>query len=267
MAMTKLVGIINLTPDSFSGDGVGNGVAETLAKIDTMIEHGADVIDIGAESTRPTATLLSSDEEWQRLEPVLQQLGHRYHHTVVSVDTRHVDVAAKAIALGVHWINDVGGCKDDAMLGFAKKTGCTLVVMHSISIPPSHEQVIPAHLDPIDVLMNWGQDILTRADALGLNHSQLILDPGIGFGKTPSQSFTILKRCKELQALGLPILIGHSRKSFLSLFTSKEASLRDPETLAVSYYLLQQHVDYLRVHNIPDHLALVRIHEALHATP
>ena len=260
--MTALVGILNLTPDSFSGDGT-LAPANALARIDAMIADGAQVIDIGAESTRPNAVPLPSEEEWRRLKPVVEALGSRYGKVQFSIDTRNADVAANALGAGFRWINDVSGAGDPAMLALAKKMGCMLVLMHSLSIPASPAHTLPADTDPVEAVLGWARSILKRADGQGLDLSHVVLDPGIGFGKTASQSLALIKDIARLKAQGSPVLVGHSRKSFLSLFTDKPSAARDPETLAVSCFLAGQGVDYLRVHDVKSHAAMLRIREAL----
>jgi dihydropteroate synthase len=260
--MTALVGILNLDPDSFSGDGV-RSADRALARIDAMIADGAEVIDIGAESTRPGAAALPPEEEWRRLAPVATALGGRRGKARFSIDTRNAAVARKALAAGFGWINDVSGGADPAMFALARETGCALVLMHSLSVPASPAHTLPADADPVQAVLAWAQRLLAQLERAGVERLRIILDPGIGFGKTPEQSFTLIKNIAQLKALGLPVLVGHSRKSFLSLFTTKPSAARDPETLIVSYYLASQNVDYVRVHDLKSHAAMLRIRGAL----
>jgi dihydropteroate synthase len=224
-----------------------------------MIADGAAVIDIGAESTRPGATPVSAQEEWQRLEPVVKALRSRLYKVRFSIDTRHFQTARKAMPYGFDWLNDVGGGRDRAMSKLAKEYGCIYVLMHSLAIPADPAQVIAAGDDPVEVVFVWAQqqlDILTR---LGIRRSRIILDPGIGFGKTAEQSLALIHNIARFKTLGVPLMVGHSRKSFLLQGTDKEAPARDPETLSVSEYLVAQGVDYLRVHDVRGHAALLGI--------
>lgn len=259
--MTKLVGIINLTPDSFSGDGIN--ALEGLARIDAMIAQGASVIDIGSESTRPNAASISAEEEWKRLRPLVEALGSRLATTEFSIDTRHVEVARKAIAAGFKWINDVSGAADPTLIDVIRQTGCKLVLMHSLSVPADPQKTIAADVDPVMEVIEWGQRKLSILEQAGISKAQIIFDPGIGFGKTAEQSLLLLKHIAQLRVLGLPLLVGHSRKSFLSQFTQQLSAKRDGETLAVSYYLAMQQVDYLRVHDVANHASMLRIQAAL----
>jgi len=251
--MTKLVGIVNLTPDSFSDGGQYNEVDTALAHIDQLIEDGADIIDIGAESTRPGATPLSAAEEWERLEPLFAGLSTS--GAVFSLDTRHAENAKRALDIGFHWINDVSGFADNAMIEAVKPYGCQLVVMHSLSVPADKNITLPADADVIETLLQWSKLQVARLEKKGLRRFRLIIDPGLGFGKTSAQSGQVIERFIELKACGLPLLIGHSRKSFLG------DGDRDRSTLAVSRQLIGKGVDYLRVHDVAAHRALL---EAMH---
>lgn len=261
--MTQLVGILNLTPDSFSGDGMqGPSVSVVLHRIDALIEDGASVIDVGAESTRPGAVPLSAEEEWQRLEPVVLALGGRPDKVRFSIDTRHAQVARKALSAGFAMINDVSGGADPDMLPLACKTGCTLVLMHSLTIPADPQRTLLSQ-DPVGEVIAWGQSLLAQAEEAGIRRTHIVLDPGIGFGKTAGQSLALIKDIVRFCELGVPVTVGHSRKSFLSLFTDKKSEQRDPETLAISWYLAERRVHYLRVHDVKSHAAMLRIRAAL----
>jgi dihydropteroate synthase len=260
MAETKLVGIINLTPDSFSDGGKFADKAAAIDAIAKMIGQGASVIDIGAESTRPGALPVSPGEEWRRLEPVLTALsGIRQPHVAFSLDTRHAENAAKALALGIDWINDVTGFVSPSMINTVKSSSCTLVMMHSLGVPANQAITLPRNADVIDTVNRWAKDRILALEMQGINRSRIVFDPGIGFGKTPEQSLTILRNIKECMALGVRVLVGHSRKSFLAGFPAD----RDDATLAASLYLAQQGVDYLRVHDVSRHAQCLNVWEAI----
>ncbi|MFO1241816.1 MAG: dihydropteroate synthase [Rickettsiales bacterium] len=255
MSHTKIAGVLNLTPDSFS-DG-GQHVANALARVQTLLNEGADIIDIGAQSTRPGAERLSSDEEWKRLSELsaVIKLIHQAGK-LVSVDTIHSETARRAIALGVDWINDVSGFSSQDMIDAVRDSSAMLVLMHALDVPADPAHTLPADADPIEEIRLWAERKIHSLAANGVATSRFIFDPGIGFGKTPQQSLEILLRIEELKKLGLPLLIGHSRKSFLKLFTDKPASERDDATLGFSAFLMDAHVDYLRVHNVSRHVTL-----------
>ncbi len=251
--MTRLVGIVNITPDSFSDGGRYHGVDAAIAHIEQLIEDGADVIDIGAESTRPGATPLSVGEEWARLAPLFEIFSPS--GAVFSLDTRHAENAKRALDIGFHWINDVSGAADDAMIEAVKPYGGKLVVMHSLSVPADKNITVPEDADVVETLLAWAQKQVVRLEKKGLRRHHLIFDPGLGFGKTSAQSGQIIERFIELKACGLPLLIGHSRKSFLG------EGDKDAKTLAVSRQLIGKGVDYVRVHDVAAHRELL---EAMH---
>ena len=273
MMFPKLMGILNVTPDSFSDGGDNNGdagAAAMLARVQALLNDGADIIDIGAESTRPGATVLSAEEEWQRLEGILPEAISRIHAAgkQVSVDTRHPETAARAIGLGVDTINDVSGCTNPQMLAVLADSSCDIIFMHSLTIPADKSITLPEDVDVIEALKAFAAERAAECEALGIKKERLIFDPGIGFGKTAKQSIDILKRAPDLNRLGelgLKLLIGHSRKSFLAEFTDCPATERDSLTLAVSQYLLQHSVDIIRVHNVALHHELFQLTHALHA--
>lgn len=257
---TKIVAILNVTPDSFSDGDEHFTPDAALRATQRAIEEGADVIDIGAESTRPGATPLSGEEEWQRLEPVLQHLP-RVPSIEFSVDTYHPENATKALALGVDWINDVSGFANPAMIQAVKNSDCKLVVMHSLGVPADKNIVLSPEADPVAELLAFAKKRFAELEQAGIKRSRLIFDPGIGFGKTAEQSKILLERISQFKPLGVPLFIGHSRKSFLGISGSSEK--RDTATLVVSRKLVGEGVDYLRVHNVKLHRQMLE--ELAHA--
>ena len=253
MIRPALVGIVNVTPDSFSDGGRLNDAAIDHAKM--LMEEGADILDIGAESTRPGATLLSPDEEWARLEPVLGAIVERAHRAEVrlSVDTRHAQTAARAMELGVQMINDQGGLENSAMAEIMGEHECDVVVMHSLGLPANPKVTLPVDTLIIDVMLAWKKQMVARATAAGIAPERLIFDPGLGFGKTTVQSLELVLNAAELVDSGGRWLFGHSRKSFLTLFTKAEPAERDSLTLTFSAQLAAARVPYLRIHNVAAH--------------
>lgn len=261
--MTIIVGILNLTPDSFSGDGLACSTQEAIQKMDRLITDGAGVIDIGAESTRPQAMLLSPYEEWMRLEPIIAEAVTRIDKSRFSLDTRHSETAKrflqsfpknKASSL---YINDVSSHKSDTLIALAREHGANLIMMHSLTVPADPKTTIPKNENATEVVYEWAKELIRKTG------KDIIIDPGIGFGKTPEQSFAIIKNIQWIQSLGVKVLVGHSRKSFFSLFTNKEAKDRDPETVLLSHYLAVKRVDYLRVHDVKSHISMLKIKEVL----
>lgn len=259
--MTQLVGILNLTPDSFSDGGAFDSAEQAVAAAVAMVGQGAAVIDVGAESTRPGATPLSPEQEWARLSPVLPSVCRALAgRAAVSLDTRHAATASRALEAGVAWINDVSGLADPAMLGVLAGNDCRVVAMHSLTIPADPSVVLPLDADPVRDVAIFAAALLKRT---GLPRERLILDPGIGFGKTAEQSLALLRRVDELHEIGLELLIGHSRKSFLTRFTDAPAAGRDDATLAVSAFLAFKQVAFLRVHEVARHGEMLAILRAL----
>lgn len=248
------VGIINLTPDSFSSDGLLNNEDSAWKKIHNLVTAGADILDFGAEATGPNATPLTPEEEWKRLAPLLTQTFAKKTNWLVSpkisVDTRHALVAEKALALGVDWINDVSGLEDPAMHQVINSHRCDVVFMHHLGIPVNKNHYLPLNQDPTQCVYQWAEQRLKELEKARINPSRLIFDPGIGYGKTAEQSLEIIKNIDVFHKLGIRLLVGHSRKSFLTKFTSKPAEKRDIETMLISLHLAKKSVDYLRVHNV-----------------
>ncbi len=262
-ARPLLMGIVNVTPDSFSGDGRLADAAVQSA--DRLVAEGADWLDIGAESTRPMATPLTPDAEWQRLRPVLQAISVlAWRKRVrISIDTRHAATAAQALALGVEVINDVGGLADDRMLSLLASARCDVVLMHALSVPVDPALTLPPRCDLQATLLDWKHRTQSRAAAAGLDPARLIHDPGIGFGKSAVQSLALVQGAAALVDSGGRWLVGHSRKSFLRLFTEADAdadahpAARDDLTLAFSAQLARAGVQVLRVHAVRRHAALL----------
>lgn len=254
---TQLVGIVNVTPDSFSDGGLAYSAIDAVASIQRCVTEGAAVVDIGAESTRPGATPLTWEEEWNRLAPVFARLQEVGGIAVpLSIDSWHPPTVESALACGAQWINDVSGLMDEAMIELAAASECRVVLMHSLSVPADPGIVFPEGTDVLAEVMGfaaWRIDLLARE---GIHRSRVIFDPGVGFGKTASQSADIIRNIAQLRALGVPILVGHSRKSFLPSW-AEHFSGRDGATLEVSTYLIEQGVDYLRVHDVAAHAKLL----------
>ncbi len=248
------VGIVNLTPDSFSGDGILDNELSTWHHIQHLVHTGAEVLDFGAEATGPNATPLHPDEEWKRLSPVLiKTLAEKTNLFIppkISVDTRHAIVAEKALALGVDWINDVSGLDNPAMRRLISTNQCDIVFMHHLGIPANKTHHLPLNQDPTHLVFQWAEQRIAELEKAGIAHSRLIFDPGIGYGKTAEQSLEIIKNIRLFHKLGIRLLVGHSRKSFLTQFTTQPAIKRDLETMLISQYLANQSVDYLRVHDV-----------------
>jgi dihydropteroate synthase len=257
--MSKLVGILNITPDSFS-DGGNTQTVQAIAHTQKLIADGATIIDIGAESTRPGATPLSHEEEWIRLDGILQEVIELCHANKVftSLDTRHPESAKKAISLGIDWINDVDGFNNPEMISAVKDSTASIVFMHSLGVPANKNKTLPEDVDPINYITDWANHKIKNLTENGISIDRLIFDPGIGFGKTTAQSWEILENIEEFKQLGTKILVGHSRKSFLNLLSGGQTvEENDLKTIAVSITLAAKEIDYLRVHDVAGHTTVL----------
>ena len=267
-SLTELVGIVNLTADSFSDGGRWLDPARAIDQAVALAEAGATVIDLGAESTRPGAVSVDPAVEWSRVAPVLAALRERWPRgrgPRLSVDTRHPATAGRAIDAGADWINDVTGFDDPAMIDAVSTASVDLVVMHHLGVPPQAGRVLDRSGDPVPALLAWGADRLERLHRAGIGASRLIFDPGIGFGKTGEQTAMILARIGEFRALGVRLLVGHSRKSFLKTWFAPDGAGpcaavadREIETLALTQHLAAWAVDYVRVHDVEANARLLR---------
>lgn len=260
---SQIVGVLNLTPNSFSHDGKLTDIKSTLTHVKELVAAGAEIIDIGAEATGPDASPISAAHEWQRLEPclsiLLAELPTLFIKPKISIDTYHAETAEKALALGVDWVNDVSGATDPAMQDLLAQHCCDVVVMHHLGIPTRRDQILPANQDCVALVYQWAEKHLTKLEARGIARERIIFDVGIGFGKTVKQSLTLLKNIQAFRALGTRLLVGHSRKSFLQQFTPNPPAERDIETVALSLHLSAQAVDYIRVHDVDAHARTFKV--------
>ncbi len=249
---TKIVGILNVTPDSFSDGGLYNEPYKAQQKLVELFEDGADMVDIGAESTRPNSISVSSEEQIKRLKPVLEfaqkEFGGKF---LISVDTRSSEVADFVLNLGVNLINDVSGAEYDSnILKVVSKYNAGIILQHSKGTP-SEEPVYNNVVDEIFVSLNKK---INYAKEYGINN--IIVDPGIGFGKSRKNNFIIIDNIEDFYGLHCPVMVGISRKRFIGLDINDNA-LKDSLTLAYSYPLIMKNVDFLRVHNVKLHKTLM----------
>ena len=261
--MSKLVGIVNITPDSFSDGGKHDSCEKAYNYCQQLINDGADILDIGAESTRPGAKTLTAQEEWQRLEPVLGEIINlaRKNNRIVSIDTRNSYCAEKSLEQGADWINDVSAMSDPKMLSVIKNTDAKIVLMHNLGVPADKNHTLPEHANAIEEIHIWAKVVLYNLQQAGIDQTRIIIDPGVGFGKTAKQSLDIIRNINCLNDLDCEIMVGHSRKSFFDLLTQKDFADRDQETLLASLFLSTNNVDYLRVHNVKLHKSNMDIYQ------
>lgn len=249
----KWMGIVNLTPDSFSDGGSFDQNQRLLEVFNSWWKAGVPWFDFGAESTRPGALAVSAAEQWERLRPAFASyreiLGQKALKPKISVDTSSAEVAEKALAEGAAMINDVSGLSDLRFLSLLRASSCDYVLMHSLGAPVDPSKVIDSKFDVVEVLKNWFRDKLELLDRNQIDLDRIYLDPGIGFGKNQVQNYSVLKRISEFKDFKCKILVGHSRKSFLKNLIDSHPNERDIETLALSFNLAAEGVDVLRVHD------------------
>ena len=263
----RLVGIVNITPDSFSDGQDFMSVENALRQSQHLVESGAEILDIGAEATNPNASPLDADTEWQRLEMMLPEIlaarGSFIIPPKISIDTRHPQTAKKVLELGVDWINDVSGLSQPAMRDVLSGQTSDVVVMHELGLPADTTITLPMNADPVSAVYAWANTLLQNAEAAGIQRERIIIDPGIGFGKNPEQCLALIQQIKIFHDLNVRIMIGHSRKLFLKQFSPRPAIDRDVETLSISLYLSEQRIDYLRLHNVDMCARALKVKQAL----
>jgi len=248
LAQPRVMGIVNVTPDSFSDGGHHNDAKTALAHCELLLNGGADMLDIGGESSRPGAEPVGTDEELRRVLPVLK--GALKLGCPVSVDTAKPEVMRAALALGVDIINDINAlCSPGAAELVARHPNCGVCLMHMQGEPRSMQS------DPsyADVVAEVGQFLAARAATLrrdGVHAERIVIDPGIGFGKTASQNFELLQRQEELLGLGHPLLVGWSRKSSLGTLTGRAAGERLVASIAAALAAVQRGASVVRVHDV-----------------
>ena len=242
----RIMGILNVTPDSFSDGGLHNNPDAARAHAQRMIAQGADLIDIGAESTRPGATPVSLEEEWSRLAPVLEVLADI--GCLLSVDTSKSEIAARALAAGAHVINDVWGLvHDPAIADVVARHGAALVIMHNSRAQCTDEEIV----SQIDRHFERSMYLATRA---GIAESHIILDPGLGFAKTLRQNYICLNALPHFGHHGCPLLVGASRKSMIGKIIPRAPRERDAASLAIHTVAMERGAALIRCHEIRNHL-------------
>ena len=249
---TAVMGVINLTPDSFSDGGLYETPEEALRQAGRQLAAGADVIDLGAQSTKPGAHEVGAEEELRRLLPALRAIRAAHPEAVISVDTFLASVAAAALENGADWINDVsGGRRDGAMLPLIAEAGCPYVLMHSRGDSTTMDQLTDYGPDLVGEILQSLQRAGARAEAAGVGPEQLIWDPGLGFAKTTEQNLMLLQQLERLTDAGVPILLGPSRKRFIgAVLNEPRSKARLWGTAAVCCRAVAAGVAVVRVHDV-----------------
>jgi dihydropteroate synthase len=244
-----LMGIVNVTPDSFSDGGQFLDPQAAIDHAQKLVAEGADLVDIGGESTRPHAQPVSEQQELDRVLPVIEAVCKRIS-VPVSIDTSKAAVASAAVAVGAENINDVTALRGDPeILDVVHRTGAAICVMHMQGTPQTMRHS-PHYENVVDEVFGFLREARDRLIAAGISQSRICVDPGIGFGKTSQHNLTLLANCWRLLELGCPVLVGHSRKSFLGHVLGDESADRTAATIGVSCALASQGVQILRVHDV-----------------
>ncbi len=256
-----VMGVLNVTPDSFSDGGLWFDPERAIAHAKEMVAQGADIIDVGGESTRPGSEPVSEKEELRRVMPVIEALAG--NDIPLSIDTRKPSVAKRAVEAGAHIVNDTSGEESDPAMGkVAAETGAAIVIMHSRGTPATMRSLT----DYVDVVTDVGAFLARRAKELqneGVGRDSIVLDPGYGFAKTPVQNLAMLRRIEEHLALGYPLLVGTSRKSFIGAVLDLPEEERLEGTAATVAWAVARGAQMVRVHDVEAIVRTVKMTEAI----
>ena len=272
---TYLMGILNITPDSFSGDGLmskGDRLEQSLRQAEYFLKYGVDILDIGGESTRPGSMPVKEDEEIERVFTVIQEIHKNFPEAIISIDTSKARVAQAGIVAGAHILNDVWALRADPQLAsVAAALRVPVILMHNRSNPASveiRERLGNAYLgaEYQNLIEDVKRELLASVEIAvkaGVEESRLILDPGIGFGKTREQNLELINRLDELRALGYPVLLGASRKSFIGFTLDLPADQRVEGTAATVAVGIARGADILRVHDVKEMSRVAKMTDAI----
>jgi len=261
-ARTYVMGILNITPDSFSGDGIiakGDAVKGAIEQARSFLASGADILDVGGESTRPGSESVNAEAEMARVIPVIEALAAEFPDALISIDTYKAIVAEAALKAGAYIVNDVWALRaDPALAGLAAKHNVPVILMHNRSNPATvevREQLGNAYIGAeydnlIEDVKRELMDSIRIAEQAGIESDRIILDPGIGFGKTVSHNLELIRRLDEIRALGYPVLLGPSRKSFIGFTLDLPPDQRIEGTAATVSVGITRGADIIRVHDV-----------------
>jgi len=263
-ARTRIMGIVNLTPDSFSGDGLltrGASIGQIIDYARELVSQGADIIDIGGESSRPSALPVSEKEEIKRTAPVIKKLS-KIIKVPISVDTYKPEVARQALDSGASIVNDITGLRNRRMIEVLAKSRARVIVMHMKGTPRSMQKN-PRYEFLMGEIIGYLAAAIKRAQDSGIDKKRIIVDPGIGFGKTVEHNLEILNSLKELKVLGCPVLVGPSRKSFIGKLLNLPPQQRLSGTLATLAIAVMNGASIVRVHDVKFAAQAVKIADAI----
>lgn len=261
LSRPAVMGVLNLTPDSFSGDGLGSDVEAACAQALALQAAGAAVIDIGGESTRPGAARVSVDDELQRVLPVIECLAPQLR-VPISIDTRHAPVMRAAVAAGAGLINDVAALREPGALQAAADLGVPVVLMHMQGEPGTMQQA-PRYVDVVAEVVGFLEARVAACERAGIARRQLLLDPGFGFGKTVEHNLALLRALPRLAQAGLPAVVGLSRKSLIGALTGAAVTNRLGGSIALALLAAQRGARLLRVHDVEPTVQALAMLEAI----
>jgi dihydropteroate synthase len=252
----QVMGVVNVTPDSFSDGGLYLDVDAAVDHGRELLADGATILDIGGESTRPGSAPVALDEELQRVVPVIERL----RDATVSIDTRKVEVAEQAVQAGARIVNDISAFRHaPEMAGLVASAGAGCCLMHMLGEDPRTMQDNPVYGDVVDDVKSFLEERLAFAVSEGVREDKVWLDPGIGFGKTIDHNLELLRRLDEIVAIGRPVVIGSSRKSFIGRLTGREPRDRVPGTLATNVIALERGAEIFRVHDVRETVDALKV--------
>jgi len=257
----QVMGILNVTPDSFSDGGQFTCFNSALKQVEQMIDNGVDIIDIGGESTRPGAVDVSAQDEIDRVIPLLKAIKSRFDINI-SIDTSKVEVMSEAIIYGADMINDVRALQNKGCLDVVAQSDIAVCLMHMQGMPRSM-QGNPQYKSIIDDILEFFKQRINCCEQYGINKDRLVLDPGFGFGKTLAHNYELLAKLTQFKSLGLPVLAGISRKSMIGNLLNREVNERLAGSLAAAIVAIQQGATIIRVHDVQESVDAINVLRAV----
>jgi dihydropteroate synthase len=259
---TFVMGILNVTPDSFSDGGRFLDRATAVAHATRMVDDGADILDVGGESTRPGSTPVSADEELERVHPLIERLAELHPAVPISIDTRKADVAAEALDAGATIVNDVSGGADPAMFDVVRDREAAVVLMHMRGDPTTMQEA-PHYDDVVGEVHEYLRQRIETAELAGIDPERIAIDPGIGFGKDLDHNLELMHGVDALLDLGRPVLVGPSRKKFIGTILDLPVEERVEGTVGAVVWMVARGAHLVRVHDVREVVRAVRVSDAI----
>jgi dihydropteroate synthase len=259
---TLVMGILNITPDSFSDGGRFLDRATAVAHATRMVDDGADILDVGGESTRPGSNPVSADEELERVHPLIERLAELHPAVPISIDTRKADVAAEALDAGATIVNDVSGGADPAMFDVVRDREAAVVLMHMRGDPTTMQEA-PRYDDVVGEVHEYLRQRIEAAELAGIDPERIAIDPGIGFGKDLDHNLELMHGVDALLDLGRPVLVGPSRKKFIGTILDLPVEERVEGTVGAVVWMVARGAHLVRVHDVREVVRAVRVSDAI----